>query len=114
MVTRKRNAGAVIYINKHTREAYDHPGITLMPDGNHIIEKDNYSELPLLNNNSFGANLFYRPSPNQKIEASFTSMHEYRYGGEMTERKPHFAMQAEERTHDIFMGGIGLSPQFKR
>lgn len=105
MVTRKRNAGAVIFINKREREAYDHPGITLLPDGSHIKEKDGYSELPQLKNNSFGANLFYRPTPNQKIEVNFSSLYEYRYGGQITERKPHFAMQSEERTHNIFMGG---------
>ena len=40
------NAGASIFINNRRRETYDHNG-------------DNYSELPELQNNSFGVNLFF-------------------------------------------------------
>ncbi len=111
MVSPKRNAGAVVFFNRRYREAYDHPGITLQP-GKNIIEKDNFSELPELRNNSFGANLFYRPTPNQKIELNFTSLYEYRYGGEMTGREAHLAMQSEERIHNIFMGGLDYQVNF--
>jgi len=45
MLTNKRKAGAAIFVNRRHREAYDHNG-------------DNFSELPQLRNNSFGANLF--------------------------------------------------------
>lgn len=112
MVTRKRNAGAVLFVNRRYREAYDHPGITLRPDGSSFLEKDNFSELPELRNNSFGGNLFLKPTPNQKIELNFTSLHEYRYGGEMVERKAHFAKQSEERVHNIFMGGLDYQVNF--
>jgi len=112
MVNRKRNAGAALFINRRSREAYDHPGITLLPDGELKLEKDNFSELPLLKNNSFGSNLFYKPTPNQKIEINFTSLYEYRYGGEMIGKKAYLAQQSEERVHNILMGGLDYQINF--
>lgn len=99
MVTQKRNAGAAIFVNRRNREYYDHNG-------------DNYSELPLLSNNSFGGNLFFRPKHNQKIELSFNSLNEYRYGGEMIEKQAYQAEQSEERLHDILMGSIDYQINF--
>lgn len=112
MVSKKRNAGAVLFVNHRHREAYDHPGITLTPDGGQIIEKDNYSELPELRNNSFGGNFFFQPRPNQKLEVNFTSLYEYRYGGEMIDKEAHLAMQSEERIHHIIMGGADYQINF--
>ncbi|MDY0280886.1 MAG: TonB-dependent receptor plug domain-containing protein [Salinivirgaceae bacterium] len=91
MVSKKRNAGAVLFVNRQYREAYDHPGVTLNVDGTQTIERDGFSELPELRNNSFGGNLFYQPTPNQKVELNFTSLYEYRYGGEITDKLAHLA-----------------------
>ena len=99
VITHKRNAGAAIFVNRRMRQAYDHNG-------------DNFSELPLLANNSFGANLFYKPRHNQKLELSFSSLTEYRYGGEMVEDPAHMALQSEERTHYVFMGGLDYQVNF--
>jgi outer membrane receptor for ferrienterochelin and colicins len=99
LLTSKRNAGVSLFVNRRTREAYDHNG-------------DNFSELPELANNSFGANLYYRPTPNQKLEINFTSLNEYRYGGEMVNDPAHIALQSEERTHNVFMGGIDYQVNF--
>ncbi len=112
MVNKKRNAGAVIFVSHRDREQYDHEGLTLKSDGSTIKERDNYSELPKLENNSFGANLFYKPTHNQKLELNFTSMYEYRYGGEMTDKLAHLAKQSEERIHNILMGGLDYEIQF--
>jgi outer membrane receptor for ferrienterochelin and colicins len=112
MVSKKRNTGVVLFANRRYREAYDHEGITLNPDGTTTIEKDNYSELPELRDNSFGGNIFYRPTPNQKLEINFTSLYEYRYGGEMIDKEAHLAQQSEERVHNIFMGGINYQVNF--
>ena len=73
---------------------------------------DNFSELPLLNNNSFGANLFFVPSQGQKIELNIGSLNEYRYGGQMVDGAPHFAMQSEERVHDVLLGNIDYQFNF--
>lgn len=92
-LSQKRNAGMALYTSHRQREAYDHNG-------------DNYSELPELNNNSFGLNSFFNLDENQKLEANFSSMHEFRYGGEMITGPSYLAQQSEERTHNILTGGI--------
>ncbi len=112
MLSRNRNAGAVVFVSSRSRDAYDHPGITLLSEGTTIVEKDNFSELPELRNNSFGMNLFYKPTPNQKLELNFSSLYEYRYGGEMTGKSAHLALQSEERVHNILMGGADYQLNF--
>ncbi len=92
-LSQKRNAGMALYTSYKKRDWYDHNG-------------DNYSELPELYNNSFGINSFFKLDENQKIEASFSSMHEYRYGGEMITNPAYQAEQSEERTHNILTGGV--------
>jgi len=99
MLTHKRTAGAAVFVNRRHREAYDHNG-------------DRFSELPELRNNSFGANLFYKPDVNQKLELNFSSLNEYRYGGEMTSKPAFLAQQSEERTHHVLMGGIDYQINF--
>lgn len=112
MVNKKRTVGAVLFVSHRDREQYDHKGLTLMPDGSYKKERDNFSELPKLKNNSFGGNLFYKPADNQKLELSFTSLYEYRYGGEMIDKLAHLAKQSEERIHHILMGGLDYEIDF--
>jgi outer membrane receptor for ferrienterochelin and colicins len=98
-LTKSRNAGATFFINRRNRESYDHNG-------------DNFSELPELRNNSFGANLFFTPKQNQKLELNLSSLYEYRYGGELTDKPAYLAQQSEERTHNIIMGGLDYQVNF--
>ncbi|WNW00976.1 TonB-dependent receptor [Tenacibaculum sp. HL-MS23] len=99
VVNDAKNAGISFFINNRAREIYDHNG-------------DNFSELPQLKNNSFGTNLFFLPTENQKLEINFSKMNEYRYGGEMIKNAPHFALQSEERTHDVYVGNIDYQINF--
>lgn len=99
MLSTKRTAGAAIFVNRRHREAYDH-------------NNDNFSELPELRNNSFGANVFYKPTINQKIELNLSSLNEYRYGGEITSKPAFLAQQSEERTHNVLMGGADYQINF--
>lgn len=100
ILTEKKNAGVSFFINNRKRDFYDHNG-------------DNFSELPKLENNSFGANLFFRPTDNQKLEVNFSSINEYRFGGEMVEGKPaHLALQSEERTHNVLLGNVDYQINF--
>ena len=99
IVNEDRNAGASFFINNRRRAMYDANG-------------DNFSELPELKNNSFGTNLFFLPTENQKIEVNFSKMNEYRYGGEMIDNAPHFAMQSEERVHDVYVGNVDYQINF--
>ncbi|KGL58986.1 TonB-dependent receptor [Polaribacter sp. Hel1_85] len=99
VVNENRNAGASFFINNRTRGLYDANG-------------DNFSELPELKNNSFGTNIFFLPTDDQKLEINFSKMNEYRYGGEMVNTAPHFALQSEERTHDVYVGNIDYQINF--
>lgn len=92
-LSQKRNAGMAMYAFHRNRDAYDH-------------NNDNFSELPEISNNSFGINSFFKINEDEKIEANFSSTHEYRYGGEMIDGPAFKARQSEERTHDIIMGGL--------
>jgi len=100
IVSESRKAGVSLFVNKREREVYDN-------------NQDGFSELPYLNNISFGANMYYMFKENQKLDVSFSSIYEYRYGGGIKERGPaHLAEQSEERTHNIFAGGIDYQINF--
>ncbi|NQY28215.1 MAG: TonB-dependent receptor [Flavobacteriaceae bacterium] len=98
-ISKDKNTGATFFLNNRQRSAYDANG-------------DNFSELPQLKNLSFGTNLFFLPTENQKLEVSLSKLNEYRYGGEMVEGAAHFALQSEERTHDVFMGNLDYQINF--
>lgn len=95
----ERNLGVSLFVNNRNRGMYDANG-------------DNYSELPQLKDNTFGANFFFKPAKNHKLELSFSSINEYRYGGEMVEKAAYLAKQSEERTHNILMGSADYSFSF--
>ena len=97
-LSQKRNAGFALYTAHRQRDAYDH-------------NNDNFSEMPALINNSFGFNSFFALDENQTLEGSFSSTHEYRYGGELFNGPAYLAQQSEERTHDILMGGVDYKYQ---
>ncbi len=99
LVTDRRNAGVTLFASRRDRQAYDHNG-------------DGYSELPELQNNSFGLNSYFKLSPNQKLEANLASLHEYRRGGNKNDGAAHLSDQSEERTHDILMGGLDYELYF--
>jgi len=99
LLSENENAGVSFFISQRNREYYDANG-------------DNFSELPELKNNSYGINMFFLPKENQKIELSLTSMNEYRYGGEMVDKAPYLALQAEERTHNVLVGTLDYQINF--
>ncbi|MCB9348246.1 MAG: TonB-dependent receptor plug domain-containing protein [Lewinellaceae bacterium] len=99
VVAKEGRSGISVFVNNRSRAWYDH-------------NKDNFSELPELSNNSFGANLFVLPKDNQKLELSLSSLNEYRYGGEMVDPPAHLAQQSEERTHKVFIGSLDYQANF--
>ncbi|WP_347923134.1 TonB-dependent receptor [Pontimicrobium sp. SW4] len=99
VVSKNEASGLSLFVNRRQRDYYDANG-------------DNFSELPELKNTSFGTNLFLLPAENQKLEASFSSLNEYRYGGEMVDKAPHLALQSEERTHNVLMGSLDYQINF--
>ncbi|KYG72733.1 TonB-dependent receptor [Roseivirga echinicomitans] len=99
LINEDEDAGATFFVNNRTRQAYDANG-------------DNFSEAPELKNTSFGTNLFYLPSKDQKLSISLSSINEYRFGGEIVSKPAHLAQQSEERTHNIFMGSLDYQVNF--
>lgn len=102
LVNKRKNIGASIYFNKRERGLYD-------------ANKDNFSEIPLIDITSLGSTLFILPKDNQKLELNLSRIEEYRYGGEMVKDVPAFqSEQAEERTHRIWMGSADYQINFNR
>ncbi len=91
LVSKNRNSGISVFLNHRARDFYD-------------ANDDNFSEIPLIENTSVGASMFFLPHRNQKLELNMSNIHEYRFGGEMIIDKPaYLTQQSEERTHDIWM-----------
>ena len=101
LVSKSKNSGFSLFYNHRNRDLYDH-------------NNDNFSEIPKLRNNSIGINLFILPKKNQKLEINLSNLNEYRFGGEMVNKQPHFTKQSEERIHDIWMGSIDYQLNFNK
>lgn len=100
VVSDSRNFGASFFGNLRQRGFYDANG-------------DNFSEIPLVENIALGANMFYLPKENQKLEFSLSNIYEYRLGGEMFTDVPVFQLdQAEERTHQVWMASADYQINF--
>jgi len=100
LVSKNRNAGVSFFMNKRDRGFYDANG-------------DSFSEIALINSAALGANMFFLPKENQKLEINFSNLREYRFGGEMVVEKPaYLAQQAEERTHDVWMASADYQINF--
>ena len=102
LVANNEKSGISLFINQRNRGFFDANG-------------DKFSELPLLENTSFGGNIFVLPRDNQKLELSISNLNEYRFGGEMiTDLPAHFAQQAEERTHNVWMASADYQINFNQ
>ncbi|MEO6915087.1 MAG: TonB-dependent receptor [Chitinophagaceae bacterium] len=99
MVNEAKNAGVSLFVNNRNRGHYDANG-------------DNFSELPQLKDNTFGANFFFKPTSNQKLQISLSSIYEYRFGGENVKKPAYLTQQSEERMHNILMGSVDYSVSF--
>lgn len=99
VVSENKNSGMSFFFNNRTREIYDH-------------NNDGFSELPELENVSFGSNFFFLPADNQKFEFSLSNLNEYRYGGEMVNKPAYLTQQSEERKHKVWMGTLDYQINF--
>ncbi|MFA9187426.1 TonB-dependent receptor [Flavobacterium sp. FBOR7N2.3] len=99
LVNENKNAGVSLFMSHREREHYDANG-------------DNFSEIPLIENNSVGANFFFLPTENQKIEMSISNLNEYRFGGEITDKPAYLTQQSEERKHKIWLGSLDYQINF--
>jgi outer membrane receptor for ferrienterochelin and colicins len=101
VVSENKNAGFTFFLNSRERDFFDANG-------------DNFSEIPKIKSNSIGANFFFLPGENQKLEFSMSNLNEYRFGGEMSDKPAYLTMQSEERTHNIWMGNVDYQINFNR
>ncbi len=93
VVSDNLSSGVTVYGMSRNREAFD-------------ANKDGFTELVELTNNSIGANAFLKPNKNSKISLDLTTIKEYRRGGDKLELAPHLTDITEELDHNTFIGGI--------
>ncbi len=93
LVTNDNKAGVYAYGQTRTRQGYDYGG-------------DGYTELPELNNQTFGLNSFLRLNPYSKLSLQYHGIHEFRRGGNKLNQAPHEANIAEQVEHNIQGGGL--------
>lgn len=93
LVTNDNKAGVYAYGQTRTRQSYDYDG-------------DGYTELPELNNQTFGLNSFLRLNPYSKLSLQYHGIHEFRRGGNKLNQAPHEANIAEQVEHNIQGGGL--------
>lgn len=93
LVTDNNKAGVYVFGQSRERKGYDY-------------DRDGYTELPELSNQTFGLNSFYRLSPYSRIGVQYHSTHEFRRGGNNLNMAPHEANIAEQAEHNIQGGGI--------
>lgn len=93
LVTDDNKAGVYAYGQTRNRKGYDHDG-------------DGYTELPELNNQTFGLNSYLRLNPYSKLSLQYHGIHEFRRGGNRLEQAPHEANITELVEHSIQGGGL--------
>ena len=93
LVTDDNKAGVYAYGQTRNRKGYDH-------------DSDGYTELPELNNQTFGLNSYLRLNPYSKLSLQYHGIHEFRRGGNRLEQAPHEANITEQVEHSIQGGGL--------
>lgn len=99
LVGQNKNSGLSFFFKNRDREAYDH-------------NQDNFSEIPQIETTSFGANTFFLPNENQKLEINLSAINEYRFGGEISDEVAHLTQQSEERFHKVYMANADYQINF--
>ncbi|MEM9340643.1 MAG: TonB-dependent receptor, partial [Bacteroidota bacterium] len=93
IVSEDLNSGVTFYgMNRH-RDSYDTNG-------------DGFTELVQLENNVLGAKAFFKPGSQSKLSADFSSLTEYRRGGDRLDLAPHFTDITEELDHNTVFGSL--------
>lgn len=85
--------GVTFYGMNRVRQAYDANG-------------DGFTEMTKLNNTTFGAKAFYRPTEFNNIVFDMSAINEFRRGGDQLDLAPHFTQITEQLDHKTFMGGL--------
>lgn len=68
--------------------------------------EDGFTEITLLENNTFGTKAFFKPNERSKITLDFNAIQEYRRGGDRLELAPHLTDITEELDHNTIFSGL--------
>ncbi|MEM9296944.1 MAG: TonB-dependent receptor [Bacteroidota bacterium] len=93
IVSEDLKSGVTFYGMSRDRESYDANG-------------DGFTELVNLENNVFGGKAFLKPTERSKLSIDFSSIQEYRRGGDRLELAPHFTDITEELNHNTIFAGL--------
>ncbi len=93
LVAKDNSYGIAMYQSYRNRNPYDHDG-------------DTFSELGLLNQNTFGLRAYYRPSQSGRLNVEYHTTNELRRGGNKFDLQPHQTDITEQTKHIINSGGV--------
>ena len=93
LVGKDNSYGIALYQSYRNRNPYDHDG-------------DSFSELGLLNMNTFGFRSYYRPTQFSRLNLEYHTTNELRRGGNKFDLQPHQSDITEQTKHIINSGGV--------
>ena len=93
LVGKDNSYGIALYQSYRNRNPYDHDG-------------DSFSEVGLLNMNTFGFRSYYRPTQFSRLNVEYHTTNELRRGGNKFDLQPHQADITEQTKHIINSGGV--------
>ncbi len=93
LVTDDNKGGIMIFGSMRNRDHYD-------------ANNDGFSEIALLENNTFGFRSYYKPTIYSKIQLEYHHLNEFRRGGNKFDLQPHETDITEQLKHDINAGGL--------
>jgi len=93
LVSDDSKGGIMIFGSMRNRDYYD-------------ANSDGFSEIPLLQNNTFGFRSYYKPTIYSKIQLEYHHLNEFRRGGNKFDLQPHEADITEQLKHNIDAGGL--------
>ena len=93
LVGKDNSYGIAMYQSYRNRNPYDHDG-------------DSFSELGLLNMNTFGFRAYYRPTQQGRLNVEYHTTNELRRGGNKFDLQPHQTDITEQTKHIINSGGV--------
>ena len=93
LVNKDNTYGIAMYQSYRNRNPYDHDG-------------DAFSELGLLNMNTFGLRAYYRPTQQGRLNVEYHTTNELRRGGNKFDLQPHQTDITEQTKHIINSGGV--------
>ena len=93
LVGKDNSYGIALYQSYRNRNPYDHDG-------------DLFSEVGLLNMNTFGFRSYYRPTQFSRLNVEYHTTNELRRGGNKFDLQPHQADITEQTKHIINSGGV--------